>query len=39
MKKRGAVNEALFFKACMFLNSQLDLRNKECVIPAYFKDF
>ena len=35
----GAVNEVLFFKACMFLNGQLDLRNNECVIPAHFKDF
>ena len=28
-----------FFKACVFLNGQLDFRNNECVIPAHFKDF
>ena len=35
----GAVNEVLFFKACMFLNGQLDLRNNKCVIQEHFKDF
>ena len=39
MNRSGAVNEVLFFKACMFLKGQLDLRNNECVIPTYVKDF